>query len=169
MGGDRRLSATRKKGANKTTDRDLSVWYYATKELPHNQAASNLFKMQLYGDVLLVQQSRENSFIPRERFVSYTKAQYDDHFLKKRKRTADTASLAPEQYASLKESMQQELNQYESTLAATSQRPADTMRSKVPTADGKGLAQAVKARQTAPVLAVPIPHVLIWCQIRTYA
>ena len=117
----------RKKG-QKNNERDLAVWYYNVRELPHNPTASNLFKMQLYGDVLLVQQSRENSFIPRERFVSYTKAQYDDHFLKKRKRTADTASLAPEQYASLKESMQQELNQYESTLAASSQRIVSTGR-----------------------------------------
>ena len=59
----------RKKGG-KNTDRDLSVWYYPVKDLPHNPHASNLFKMQLYGDVLLVQQSREQSFMPRERFDS---------------------------------------------------------------------------------------------------
>ena len=34
----------RKKGG-KGTERDLSVWYYADKSLPHNPHASNLFKM----------------------------------------------------------------------------------------------------------------------------
>ena len=78
----------RKKG-QKGPDRDLTVWYYGVKDLPHNATASNLFKMQLYGDVLLVQQSRESSFMPRDRFISFTKDKFDEQFTKKRKRVAE--------------------------------------------------------------------------------
>ena len=46
----------RKKGSK---DRDLTVFYWPFKNgLPFNQTASNMFKMQIYGDVLLVQQTR---------------------------------------------------------------------------------------------------------------
>ena len=135
----------RKKGS-KSTDRDLSVWYYGVKDLPHNHTASNLFKMQLYGDILLVQQSRENCFMARERFVSYSKALYDDTFVKKRKRP-EVQCMSVESYAEAKEQMQDALNQYEQKVSQTAVPPKKM--SKVESSgriDGRTLAQKVKAR-----------------------
>ena len=85
QGGPSTFHSMRKKG--KGNDRDLTVWYCSVPLhtlAPLNQMASNLFKMQLYGDVLLVQQSREQSFLPRERYISFTKSQYEEQFVKKR-------------------------------------------------------------------------------------
>ena len=114
----------RKKGATKGTDRDLSVWYYPTKELPHNPTASNMFKMQLYGDILMIQQSREASFLPRERFVSFTKQNYDEQFAKKRRKTtAEPPSLTPAAYEELKDQMQASLNSFEQKVAASAEAP----------------------------------------------
>lgn len=141
----------RKKGAAKGTDRDLSVWYYATKDLTHNPTASNLFKMQLYGDVLLVQQSREASFLPRERYVSFNKGQFDEQFQKrKRNRTIEPPSLTPEAYADLKASMQDTLNSYEKAAAASAQKPAEVSKAmSMAPMSGKTLAQKVRERQAA--------------------
>jgi len=128
-------------------DRDLCVWYYATKELPHNPTASNLFKMQLYGDVLLVQQSREQSFMPRERYVGFTKQQFDEQFCKKRKRV-DAQCMTSAQYDEVKQKMQATLNTYEET-AAVAAVPV-TKQVRLPPVDGKMLAKKVKARQPVP-------------------
>ncbi len=138
----------RKKGSDKGTERDLSVWYYATKELPPNQTASNLFKMQLFGDVLLVQQSREASFLPRERFVSFTKEMFDDQFSKrKRGKIQETPSLTPAAYETLKQQMQASLNAYEQKASKFAAPPRET--SKAATtgpSDGYTLAAKYRAR-----------------------
>ena len=64
------FQTVRKKGSK---DRDLTVFYWPFKNgLPFNQTASNMFKMQIYGDVLLVQQTREPCFLPRDRYVAYS-------------------------------------------------------------------------------------------------
>jgi hypothetical protein len=135
----------RKKGG-KGMDRDLSVWYFADKSLQHNAHASNLFKMQLYGDVLLVQQSREQCFMSRERYVSFTKAHFDEQFCKKRKRP-EVPSMSMSGYAEIKEQMQTALNQYEATAAAGAVPPKQMActPSAAPT-DGRALAKKVKAR-----------------------
>lgn len=138
----------RKKGASKGTDRDLSVWYYASKDLPHNPTASNLFKMQLYGDVLLVQQSREASFLPRERYVSFNKKQFEEQFQKrKRARATDPPSLSPAAYAELKVEMQNNLNAIEQTASASAVRPQEMSKAlSLDPTNGKSLAQKVRAR-----------------------
>ena len=118
---------TRKKGF-KAHERDLSVWYFPDKSLPHNPTATNLFKMQLYGDVLMVQQSREQSFIPRERYVSFTKQCYDEHFAKKRRRSqSDTPSLTPTAYAELKQTMQNSLNEFEHNVSKDAVKPREVV------------------------------------------
>lgn len=150
----------RKKGKS-GPDRDLSVWYFAAKELPHNPVASNLFKMQLYGDVLLIQQSREQSFMPRERFVSFNKAQFDEQFCKKRKRT-EVQCLTGTQYEEIKAKMQQSLNAYEKDASALAAPPKDTSRMAAPAAlNGKSLAQKVKARGPTPGGSLPPPPALL--------
>ena len=144
----------RKKGG-KNTDRDLSVWYYPVKDLPHNPHASNLFKMQLYGDVLLVQQSREQSFLPRERFISFTKAHFDEQFCKKRKRQ-DVQCMSIASYNEAKEHMQDTLNQFEAKVAATAVPPKQMAmtQSAAPT-DGHSLAKKLKERGAPPSLKPP--------------
>ena len=54
------------------------MWYYPGRvDLPPNPTASALFKLQLFGDVLIVQQSRENSFLPRTRCIPFYVVHYD--------------------------------------------------------------------------------------------
>lgn len=138
----------RKKGSK--NERDMCVWHLATKELPPNPTASNLFKMQLYGDVLLIQQSREQSFLPRERYISFTKAMFDEQFTKKRKRP-DVQCMSMSAYESEKARMQQVLNQYEKEASKGAEAPKATARAPTmaPT-NGKSLASAVKQRATPP-------------------
>ena len=54
----------------KGSDRELCVYHVPDRTLEHNQLDTNLFNMQLFGPLLLIQQSREQSFMPRERFIS---------------------------------------------------------------------------------------------------
>lgn len=141
----------RKKGASKATERDLTVWYYATKDLPHNAAASNLFKMQLYGDVLLIQQSRESSFLPRERYVSFNKQQFDDMFKSRKKaKHVDATAMSSEAYNELKAVMQQSLNSYEQKASSKAMMPKEHSKgmTMAPTS-GKKLANAVRERMAA--------------------
>ena len=139
----------RKKGG-KNTDRDLSVWYYPVKDLPHNATASNLFKMQLYGDVLLVQQSREHSFMPRERFINFTKAHFDEQFSKKRKRP-DAQCMTMLNYADAKVQMQEQLNQYEAKASEHAVPPMQMAKTQTtaPTG-GQQLAKKLKERGMMP-------------------
>lgn len=134
----------RKKGC-KLTDRSLCVFYYPSKGLPPNPTASNAFKMQLYGDVLLVNQSNEASAIPRDRYVPFTKAAYDDLFHKKRKRN-EQSSLAPDQYAQMKDTMQQAFNSFEATVATDAAKPRETMKALQVTKPTKSLASCLKDR-----------------------
>ena len=145
----------RKKG--KGNDRDLTVWYCSVPLhtlAPINQMASNLFKMQLYGDVLLVQQSREQSFLPRERYISFTKSQYEEQFVKKRKRS-EAACMSVAGYAAVKDQMQQSLNEFEAKAAAQAVPPKQmASQSSVPI-DGRAMAkkwsqQAASKTQTPP-------------------
>lgn len=121
-GGPSTFHSMRKK--TKGTERDLSVWYYPCKDLPHNPVATSTFKMQLYGDVLLVQQSREESFITRERYVSFTKQTYQQQFVKRRRKpVTETASLSTDEYTVLKKDMQEQLNQFEASGASDAVPP----------------------------------------------
>jgi hypothetical protein len=108
-------------------DRDMTVYFISDKELPPNTLASNLFKMQLYGEVLLVQHSRENCLLPRERFVHFTQAAYDEQFAKKRKREPHT--LTKEEYGAVKGAMQEALNNFERSSSAAAVPPAQMSKS----------------------------------------
>ena len=116
-----RFNTMRKKGS---ASRDLAVFHYACKDLSPNQVASNVFKMQLYGDVLMVQQSREQCWVPRERFVSFTRQQFCDQFLRKRKRAqSDVPHLTVADYDKVKNDMQTVFNEYEAKLAKNAVPP----------------------------------------------
>jgi hypothetical protein len=146
----------RKKGA-KLSERDMCVWYYPSKDLPPNTTASNQFKMQLYGDVLLLHQSREASFLPRERYTDFTRAHYDEVFTKKRKRLEPNA-IAPGTYAVMKAEMQDKLNQFEQKVAVQAEPPMVMSRTQTtaPT-DGHELAKKLKGRVVAPNTFGPPP------------
>ena len=95
----------RRKGS-RATDHDLTVWYYGNRDLPHNATASGLFKMQLFGDVLLMYQSREGCFLPRERYVSLNKGQFEEQFAKRKRSKSSDSGLTPKAYGELKKQMQ---------------------------------------------------------------
>jgi hypothetical protein len=134
-------------------DRDLTVWYYPGRvDLPPNPTASALFKLQLFGDVLIVQQSRENSFLPRTRYIGYTRAQFDDHFQKKKRRApAEPQCVTPEAYEAMRTKMQAQLNAFEATVSAAATTPAaiSKVQTKAPTT-GANLAKKLKERGVVP-------------------
>lgn len=136
-----------RRGAIKGTNRDLAVWYYPSKDLPYNTLASDIFRMQLHGDVLIVQQSREQSFIPRERFVSYTTEAFNEHFNKKRRKpSTEIASMSNDEYDEIKKSMQSQLNAFEQEKAAAAEKPGDLMRAEPVRKQAKSLAKCLKER-----------------------
>ena len=104
----------------KTMFVDVVAFYLPQKDLPFNHVASNMFRMQLYGDVLLVGQSKESSFLPRERFVNYTLEMFEEQ---SKKRKASTPAMTPTEYVAQKASMQESLDSYEGKMSAGSAAP----------------------------------------------
>ena len=157
----------------KKNERDLVVFYWPFKNgLPFNQTASNIFKMQIYGDVLLVQQAREPCFLPRERYINYNLTTYTEQFVNKRARRVEPTPVAIEsgEYGVLKDEMQAALNAVEQSVSADAERPADlAMAAVLPPAIGRQLAglvdpsgeerkrqklAALEQRMTAPLVPV---------------
>ena len=143
------------------TDRDLTVFYYPAphQAATNNATASNLFKMRLDGDVLLVQQSREQSFMSRSRYVDFTLAMYEEHFTKKRKRV-DPPGITTAQYEDVKQQMQATLNEYEREVAGSAVPPKEVSKVSAAVVDGKALAKKVKDR-TKHAAHAPPPQVLV--------
>lgn len=109
-----------------TTAKDLTVLYYPSRDLPANNVASNVFKMQIHGDVLMVQQSREQSFMPRERYVTYTRQEFVEQFMKKRKRGAiDTPAMSTDDYLAVKGQMQEKLREFEASISRDAKKPGE--------------------------------------------
>ena len=108
--------------------------------------ASNVFKMQLYGDVLMVQQSREHCWVPRERFVSYTRQEFCDQYLKKRKRgVGDVHHLTPNDYDKVKKEMQDVFNSYEARMAVGAVKPSEMSKvMKMPQKSGGDLGRVAR-------------------------
>lgn len=135
-----------RKGKHK--EKELCVFYYAggRNGLEFNTLASNLFKMQIYGEVLMVQCTKEASFMPRERYINYTLQEFQDNFMRKRKRSApETSSLGSEEYGALKKEMQQSLSAYEKQASSLAQPPSAIAKVvKLPPTNGRDLARLVK-------------------------
>lgn len=150
----------RKKGQR--AERELAVWHCNNKHAPLNQIASNLFKMQIHGNVILIHQSCEQSFFARERYVTFTKAQFEELFHKKRKRNTETQSLSPAAYNQLKGAMQQTLNHIEASWAKDAVIPAQTagIHSVSSKAEDHKFAKAVKSRLSQTATVGP-PQVLL--------
>lgn len=132
----------------KLKEKDLCVFYHpgGRNGLEFNTLASNLFKMQIYGEVLLVQCTKEASFMPRERYVNYTLQEFQDNFMRKRKRSVtDTTSMDAEEYNALKVEMQESLCAYEKQVSSLAQPPGATAKvMKMPPTNGRDLARLVK-------------------------
>lgn len=136
-----------RKGKHK--EKDLCVFYYPNKNgCELNNLASSLYKMQIYGECLLVECTREASFMPRERFVNYTFSDFQDNFLRKRKRaTPEQTSMRPEEYGALKAEMQASLCSFERSASSLAEPPSKVAKvARMPPADGKQLAALAKHR-----------------------
>lgn len=130
-------------------EKELCVFYYPGKNgLELNALASQLFKMQIHGEVLMVQCTKEASFMPRERFVHYMLQDFNDNFMRKRRRYQEQSSVSPEEYTTLKAEMQASLCAYEKQASASALAPPELVKvRKAPKTDGKKLAEV--ARQKA--------------------
>jgi hypothetical protein len=145
------FQTVRKKSMNK--DRDLTVFYWPFKNgLPFNQTASNIFKMQIYGDALLVQQSKEPCFLPRERYINYFEADFHEQYTTKQKRKADSAHFSAEDYSVIKAQMASDLERVEAAASASALVPGRVaMAAVLPSPSGKEIAQLLQARgESAP-------------------
>lgn len=139
-----------RKGKHK--EKELFVYYHPStgrmngNGLEFNTLASNLFKMQIYGEVLLIQCTKEASFMPRERYINYTKAEFDDNFMRKRKRQVqEGGSMNAEEYKTIKEEMQQSLSAYEKQAVSLAERPGVLAKAaKCPPMNGRDLARLKK-------------------------
>lgn len=137
-----------RKKANK--DRDTTIFYWPFKNgLPLNTTASNAFKMQIYGDALVVHQSKEACFLPRERYVSYSLANFHELFNKGKRKEVST--LSPEEYTQTKAEMTSELQLLEATASANASLPSElAMAAVLPPPSGAELAALLRARGKTP-------------------
>ena len=127
-------------------DRELTVFYWPFKNgLPLNTIASKVFKMQIYGDILLVQQTKESTFKSRERYVNFTKQLFEDLFTKKKKKVVDDNAFTPAEFKMMKDTMQSSLNGYEASISSSAQRPQDIAKAaSMPPSSGKELAEVAQ-------------------------
>lgn len=139
----------RKKSSKETAD--LTVFYWPEKNgLPLNTTATQLFKMQIYGDVLLLRQTKESSFLPRERFVNFTLVDYTEQCATKRKRTVVSTrdALTTGEFEELKAQMKEQLASVEHAVSSSAEKPEDMARAAVlPDPSGRELAKLVKEQQ----------------------
>jgi len=122
-------------------DREINVVYWAGKNgLPYNALASAIFKMQIYGDVVITQTTKEASFMPRTRYVNYYLTDFEEAYTKKKKQQHPVA-LDPQDYGQLKNEMQNSLDDFEKNVTANAVAPTELAgASKIPPANGKDLA-----------------------------
>ena len=87
-----------------------------------NKLATSLFKMQMYGDVVVTCISGEESFMPRVRFVDYNRDTFMTEFIKKKRGSAP--DMTTEEYGKLKGDMAAAAASFEAGLSATALPPA---------------------------------------------
>jgi len=136
----------------KHRERDLTVFYWPFKNgLPFNQTASNIFKMQIYGDCLLVEQTKEPCFLPRERYVNFHLTHYIEQFTSKKRPHHYPDAVDTAEYAELKAEMQESLLAMESVSSSSAALPTDLAKASVlPPADGRELAGLLKQTGVVP-------------------
>lgn len=87
-----------------------------------NKLATSLFKMQMYGDVIVTCISGEESFMPRVRFVDYNRDTFMAEFIKKKRGSAP--DMTTEEYGKVKGDMAAAAASFEAGLSATALPPA---------------------------------------------
>ena len=144
-------------GSFKTTrkeiarDREVTVFHYVAVDQPLNVMATNIFKMQLYGDVILTQNTKELCFAPRNRYVDYNLSDFHDQFIAKSKRKEMSSTPSAQEFATTKEQMAQELQQAEQLASSSALEPADLAKASVlPPPSGRELADLLKAKGQFP-------------------
>ena len=142
---------TVRKKVNK--DRDLTVFYWPFKNgLPFNPTATHIFKMQIYGDVLLVQQSKEPCFLPRVRYLNYWEDDFREQYATaSQKRKADSTNFSTEDYSVIKAQMASDLERVEAAASASALVPERVaMAAVLPPPSGKEIATLLEARGQKP-------------------
>lgn len=126
-------------------DKDLTIVYWPEKNgLPLNQIATNLFKVQIYGDVLLAQQTKEACFMFRERFVPYSLENYAEQFNTKKRSMKETSTVHG---ITMHLEMQEELNAVEVQASSNASAPSElAMASVCPAPSGQELAALARLR-----------------------
>lgn len=126
-----------RKTTKETKDRELLVYFWPTHNdsthpsaLPYNTAASQAFKVQIYGDVLVTQVTKEACAFRRKRYVNYTKAAFEDAYMRKRKRMDSTVAMDVGVYTKAKADMQESLDCVEEKATQHLQMPQDISRAK---------------------------------------
>lgn len=105
-------------------DRELVVIYWPDKNgLPLNTAATTMFKMQIHGDVLLVQQTKENCFVPRTRFVNYYLSNYEEQY--KKKKVDAPAPISTGDYDAIKAELKGSLSVAEELVSSSAVLPGE--------------------------------------------
>ena len=142
-----------RKGNSK--DREICIFYYPEKNgLELNTLASSLFKMQIFGEVLIILCTKECSFMPRERYVSFTLNDFNDTFMRKRKRQVDqsTTFIKPSEYKEIKSEMELSLCDYEKQASSLARLPLTLAKAApMPPMNGKQLARLKKHENPVPV------------------
>tara|TARA_B110000261_G_scaffold164622_1_gene215409 strand:- start:22 stop:933 length:912 start_codon:yes stop_codon:yes gene_type:complete len=136
---------------------DVSVYHWDIPTLALNATVSNIFKTQIRGECIVLLQSKEACFVPRERYVNYTVSAFKDQFVK-RKRLEATA-IQPEEYKKLQKEMQSSLNSYEQAATSGAEKPMDLAKAaNMPPALGKELA---KLKKLEARMVDPAPMVVV--------
>ena len=149
MGHEHKLCSFRSYRKGKNKDKELNVMHFEQgMGWKINTLASSLFKMQIFGPVLMVQCTKEASFRPRTRYVNFMQSEFEEAFTRKRKRQAEVAVDSGE-YSKLKEKMQSSLAAYEASASSLALPAAKAGHAHLPPANGRQLAALVAT--AAPV------------------
>lgn len=128
---------------SKLKNKDVCVFYYTDKNgLELNTLASTLFNVQIFGEVLLLQCTKEMSFMPRQRFTNYSVNDFKNTFPSKgkRKSTKCSTSMKEDEYNKVKTEMESSLSDYEKLASSMANLPHSQRAVKMPPFDGKELA-----------------------------
>ena len=125
----------------KTTP-DVAVYWDQTKNLADtlNLKAEMILKQRIYGDCYLVFTKGELCYTARERLLDFTEADYETHFVRKKKAKV-AKGVTDEQYAEQRKHMQAELDAVEKTFTDSAKDPQSYSAVKrMPPSSGKKLA-----------------------------
>jgi hypothetical protein len=145
-----------KKLKNVPKDRQLVVHYSKTAERDGcitNNTASQMFKMQLFGDVIIVAQQKFSCY-SSERYVDFTMNDYQDMFTKKRRRShVEATALTTVEYEEVKQKMQSSLHGYEAQVSSLAEDPS-TRGDAMPPPLGKELADVARLLEARMPMAI---------------